>query len=104
MRKASVFVHGLPAGMLEEEEKSKAYRFAYFDSYKGEPVSLTMPTDGREFLFDSFPSFFDGLLPEGILLDGLLRQLKIDRSDFFSQLVAVGHDLVGAVTVEEIQG
>jgi serine/threonine-protein kinase HipA len=36
------------------------------------------------------------------MLDGLLRQQKIDKDDLFSQLVAVGKDLVGAVTVEEI--
>ena len=37
------------------------------------------------------------------MLDGLLRQRKIDKDDYFSQLLAVGKDLVGAVTVEEMQ-
>jgi serine/threonine-protein kinase HipA len=37
------------------------------------------------------------------MLEGLLRQKKIDRSDLFFQLVAVGGDLVGAVTVEEVK-
>ncbi len=45
----------------------------------------------------------EGLLPEGEMLGGLLRQLKIDAKDLFSQLMAVGRDLVGAVTVEEIK-
>jgi serine/threonine-protein kinase HipA len=35
-------------------------------------------------------------------LDGLLKFGKIDRNDFFSQLMAVGDDLVGNVTVKEI--
>ena len=35
------------------------------------------------------------------MLDGLLRQRKIDRDDLFGQLVAVGEDVVGAVTVFE---
>ncbi|MBB5347525.1 HipA-like protein [Desulfoprunum benzoelyticum] len=35
-------------------------------------------------------------------LEGLLKQRKIDRDDKFSQLVAVGTDTVGAVTVAEI--
>jgi serine/threonine-protein kinase HipA len=60
-----------------------------------------MPVEKKEFIFDQFPPFFDGLLPEGILLDGLLKQRKIDRYDYFSQLIAVGNDLVGAVTVRE---
>jgi serine/threonine-protein kinase HipA len=66
------------------------------------PVSLTMPVKFKEFSFNSFPPFFDGLLPEGIQLDGLLRFKKIDKDDYFSQLVAAGADLVGAVSVEEM--
>jgi len=42
-------------------------------------------------------------LPEGIQLEGLLKIRKIDRADYFSQLMAVGNDMVGAVTVEEIE-
>jgi serine/threonine-protein kinase HipA len=35
------------------------------------------------------------------MLVGLLRQRKIDRHDFFSQLIAIGQDTVGAVTIFE---
>jgi serine/threonine-protein kinase HipA len=52
--------------------------------------------------FDSFPSFFDGLLPEGYQLEGLLKIGKVDRNDFFGQLIAVGDDLVGNITVKEV--
>lgn len=100
MRKAKVFMHGYPAGLLEEVEQGKAYRFVYFPGYEGTPVSLTMPVDQGYFFFPSFPPFFEGLLPEGIMLEGMLRRLKIDRQDLFSQLVAAGQDLVGAVTCE----
>lgn len=102
MRKAKVFMHNFLAGYLIEEEKNIRYRFSYDDNYTGEPVSLTMPVEMKEFQFKSFPAFFDGLLPEGIQLDGLLRIRKIDKNDYFSQLVATGADLVGAVSVEEI--
>jgi serine/threonine-protein kinase HipA len=61
-----------------------------------------MPVNQKRFSFDSFPPFFDGLLPEGFQLDGLLKFGKIDRNDLFSQLMAVGSDLVGNVTIEEI--
>ena len=101
MRKAEVSMHGLPAGYLEEIEPGKKYRFAYFEKYSGPSVALTMPVDEKEFVFDRFPPFFDGLLPEGLLLEGLLRQRKIDKHDYLSQLIAVGNELVGAVTVQE---
>jgi serine/threonine-protein kinase HipA len=102
MRKAEVYMHGLPAGVLEEIDLNKKYRFVYDEGYEGQPVSLTMPIDKKEFEFNTFPPFFDGLLPEGVMLEGLLRQKKIDKNDYFSQLIAVGADLVGAVTVEEL--
>lgn len=99
-RRARVLVHGEPAGVLEEIERGQRYRFSYLPDYKGPQVSLTMPLEERVYEFEGFPPFFDGLLPEGILLEALLRQSKIDKRDYFLQLVTVGSDLVGAVTVE----
>lgn len=102
MRKAYVLVNGIKAGTLEELEEGK-YLFTYFDDYQGAPVSLTMPLNKKIYNFDRFPPFFEGLLPEGIMLDALLRKYKIDRNDYFSQLILVGHDVVGAVTIEELR-
>jgi serine/threonine-protein kinase HipA len=104
MREALVKVHDIEAGVLTElgeNSSSLVYRFQYFEHYEGSPVSLTMPVAGKAFEYDNFPPFFDGVLPEGGQLDGLLRTRKIDRNDYFSQLLAVGHDLVGSVTVFE---
>jgi len=101
MRRAEVSIHGIPAGILEEIEAGKKYRYTYFENYIGPSIALTMPVDEKEYIFDRFPPFFDGLLPEGLLLEGLLRLRKIDKFDYLSQLMAVGSDLVGAVTVQE---
>lgn len=102
MKTAKVYANGIEAGTLTELDFGKKYRFEYKESYMGSPVSLTMPTRQSAYEFDSFPPFFDGLLPEGYQLDGLLKFGKIDRNDLFSQLLAVGDDLVGNVTVKEI--
>lgn len=102
MRKARVYNFGIPAGELIEIETGNKYKFVYLDEYNGPPISLTMPVNKKEFTFEEFPPFFDGLLPEGVQLEALIRQMKIDRNDLFSQLVQVGKDLVGSVTVEEI--
>ncbi|NIM14859.1 MAG: toxin HipA [Candidatus Aminicenantes bacterium] len=102
MRKAEVSMHGVKAGVLEEIEKEKKYIFTYDDEYTGDPISLTMPLQNKRYEFDLFPPVFEGLLPEGIQLEGLLRINKIDAHDFFSQLVSVGGDMVGAVTVKEV--
>jgi len=96
-------VNNQEAGILSELELGKKYRFEYYSGYSGPPVSLTMPTNISVYNFDSFPPFFDGLLPEGYQLEGLLKFKKIDRNDLFSQLMAVGNDLVGNVTVNKIK-
>lgn len=102
MRTAKVYMHNKLAAYLTEIERNKKYKLSYDDNYNGEPISLTMPVELKEFSFNSFPPFFDGLLPEGTQLDGLLRYKKIDKDDYFSQLIATGADLVGAVSVEEM--
>jgi serine/threonine-protein kinase HipA len=103
MRRARVFVDGVEAGVLEEVKKATFYTFTYLPEYVGESVSLLMPVEQMVFEFERFPPFFDGLLPEGMLLEALLKRSKIDRDDLFRQLVTVGAELVGNVTVEEIQ-
>jgi len=103
MRKAKVFVKGVKAGTLTELRQGKEYVFEYIDGYNGLEVSQTMPTKEKIYKFDRFPPFFDGLLPEGIQLEGLLKIRKIDKYDYFSQLIAIGDDMVGAVTVKEVE-
>jgi serine/threonine-protein kinase HipA len=103
MRQAKIYVNNMEAGILKEFEFGKKYQFEYNKEYDKSPVSLTLPLSQRIYEFDSFPSFFDGLLPEGYQLEGLLKIGKIDRNDFFAQLMAVGDDLVGNVTVKEIR-
>ena len=88
---------------MTEIEAGKSYVFEYLDGYAGQSISLTMPILQKRYEFDKFPSFFDGALPEGPRLEALLRQAKLDRTDYFGQLVTVGADLVGAITVEEIK-
>ena len=103
MRKALIKLNGIPAGTLTELEPGSRYRYSYLPDYTGSPVSLTMPVSDREYTFESFPPFFDGLLPEGIMLEGLLKERKIDKNDCFSQLMAVGADMPGTVTAMEIR-
>ena len=103
MKKAKVLVDGIHAGEIQEIERGKVYRFVYLESYKGASVSLEMPLLQLVYEYDKFPPFFEGLLPEGMMLEGLLRHTKIDRSDLMGQIIAVGGDLVGNVTVEAVE-
>jgi len=102
MRQARIFVQDKPAGILVENNVHDYY-FEYDATYEGLPISVTMPIYNKRYRFKQFPPFFEGLLPEGIMLEALLRQYKINKDDYFSQLILTGEDLVGAVTVREIK-
>lgn len=99
MKAARIYQKDQFAGVLEAMDDG-SYRFTYTSEFRGEPVSLTMPTNQPVWEFPHFPAPFEGLLPEGVQLDALLRIRKLDRSDLFGQLLAVGHDVVGALRIE----
>lgn len=99
--RAAVFYGEREAGLLVK--KPGGYEFAYRREYLGDPearpISLSMPL--REEKYESaklFP-FFDGLLPEGWLLELTCAAAKIDREDKFRLLLHTGKDPVGAVSV-----
>lgn len=102
IRLASICVDGVLAATFEELEPQRRYRLTYQADYQGPPISLTIPRTQAVHEFDRFPSFFEGLLPEGEMMEALLKLRKLDRHDLYGQLLAVGEDLVGAVTVKAL--
>lgn len=99
MRSLNVYKSGTLVGVVESD--GKLWSFQYLDDYEGVPVFWTLPTAQQHWQWDHVPSFFDGLLPEGFQLEALLKKKKIDRGDYMSQLLTVGQDLVGDVTIGE---
>ena len=71
MRRAEVRMHGIPAGLLEEREE--CYRFTYFAEYLAAthavPVGLSLPLQSTPHEDVRLFPFFDGLIPEGWLLE-----------------------------------
>jgi serine/threonine-protein kinase HipA len=101
MRQAQIFFRGRLAGILTEDEEGYAFRYtdAWLREETAEGISLTMPL--TESLFHSrvlFP-FFDGLIPEGWLLELAETSWKIDRRDRMGLLLACCKDCIGAVSV-----
>ena len=101
MRKAKIFFQKELAGILEETEVG--FRFVYDKSYLEDknsiPISLTMPLKTEKYESKILFPFFDGLIPEGWLLDLVTHHWKIDRRDRLSLLLACCKDCVGAVSV-----
>ena len=101
MRRALLLMHGVKAALLTEHDDG-SFSVSYLPGYAGEPVSLTFPVKEKHQRYQEFPPFLDGLLLEGTMLESFLQRHKIDRDDAFSQLVRLGEDLVGALTVREL--
>lgn len=64
-------------------------------------VSLTMPLSKDMYRSKTLFSFFDGLIPEGWLLDVVSRNWKIDVRDRFGLLLVACRDAIGNVSVRE---
>ena len=88
MKSAKIYMYDHYAGRLTEDENG--FQFVYDSDYLemegAEPISLTMP-------------FFDGLVPEGWLLNIAERSWKINQRDRMSLLLACCKDCIGAVSV-----
>jgi serine/threonine-protein kinase HipA len=81
------------------ERSGEATQFTYWSGYTGPPVFLNLPLAKKKKSWDHFPAVLDGLLPEGVLLEQLLTTRKLDRSDKWGQLEAVGRDLTGFLSI-----
>ena len=103
MRKAEVYFQDQLAGILTEDENG--YTFAYTAKYveeKGTPISLTMPVSSLPYKSENIFSFFDGLIPEGWLLDIAQTNWKVNPRDRMGLLLACCKDCIGAVSIVEI--
>jgi serine/threonine-protein kinase HipA len=100
MRKAKVYYLDISAGILSETDDG--YVFQYHTDYissESEPVSLTLPVRKEPYVSKILFPFFDGLIPEGWLLDIAERNWKIDARDRMGLLLACCRDSIGAVSV-----
>ena len=100
-RTAYVYVREIFAGILKETDYG--YSFAYDDDYlKSEnptAVSLTLPLQEEEYTSKTLFAFFDGLIPEGWLLNIVSHNWKIDRKDRFGLLLVACKDPIGNVQI-----
>lgn len=105
MRKAAIKIKDQLAGWLTQDEHG--YHFVYDKAYATQqnaiPVSLTLPLQEAPFTSNVLFPFFDGLIPEGWLLDIAEKNWKLNPGDRMGLLLTCCKDCVGAVSVEEIK-
>ena len=105
MSKALIQYKGINAGILKETDEG--YEFSYNEEYLADaasaPVSLTLPLTDKPYQSKVLFPFFDGLIPEGWLLDVALRNTDISELDRFALLLLCCKDCIGAVSVIPIK-
>lgn len=101
MKQAKVFAGNVFAGILTEDDMGYEFQYTpeYLSSEKAEAVSLTMPLSAKPYKSNVLFPFFDGLIPEGWLLDIAEQSWKISASDRFSLLLACCKDCIGNISV-----
>lgn len=107
IRQGNVFLHDRFAGIIREDEEGFFFQYdrSYLDSGDAKPVSLTMPLREEPYKDKLILPFFDGLIPEGWLLNIVQKNWKIDPRDRMGLLLAFCNDCIGAVSIvpSEIQ-
>lgn len=93
------------AGTLIESDEGFHYKYLdeYLKSENAEPISLTLPLKKETYTSKILFPFFDGLIPEGWLLDIAAKNWKLDEKDRMSILLATCMDCIGAVSIEELK-
>ncbi|MBQ8101057.1 MAG: HipA N-terminal domain-containing protein [Paludibacteraceae bacterium] len=101
MRKADIYYNEHLAGRLEETDTGYwfAYDKTYLQSVDARPISLTMPLTDQPYDSNILHPFFDGLIPEGWLLDVALRNSDVSSLDRMGLLLLCCKECLGAVSV-----
>jgi serine/threonine-protein kinase HipA len=102
MRQAIIKYNNIKAGILTEDDNG-AYHFQYDEMYvKKFPkqfISFNMPVSKLEYQSKRLFAFFDGLIPEGWLLNIAVDSWKINKNDRMGLLLVCCKNAIGAVSV-----
>lgn len=105
MRQGIVKYNNELAGILTEEDNGD-YIFVYDKMYiQKNPlqfITFQMPVSGQTYRSKRLFPFFDGLIPEGWLLNIVSESWKINKNDRMGLLLACCQNAIGAVSVHPI--
>ncbi len=102
-RVAEVYYHNQLAGFLSEV--AEGYRYIYDDAFllnENKSISKTLPVKDKIFESKVLFPFFDGLIPEGWLLDIAEKNWKLNSRDRFGVLLLCCEDCIGAVSIRQV--
>ena len=104
MKQAEIYVNDIFCGILTEDEEG--FHFIYDKEFLSNPntvaISPTMPLTEEPYFKEMMFPVFDGLIPEGWLLDIASSSWKIDPRDRMSLLMACCKDCIGNISVKPL--
>jgi serine/threonine-protein kinase HipA len=105
LRKAAIKIGDQLAGWLTQDEQGYHFEYAkaYLNQTDAKPVSLTLPLQEAIYTSNILFPFFDGLIPEGWLLNIAEKNWKLHPRDRMGLLLACCKDCIGVVSVEEVK-
>lgn len=105
MRQGKVFYKNKFAGIIKETTQGE-YMFQYDKNYilsnPNDFITFEMPVREQAYADKRLFPFFDGLIPEGWLLDIASKNWKLNKNDRMGLLLTCCKDCIGAVSVEPI--
>lgn len=105
MRRALVKYDSVNAGVLTETDQGEyvfEYLAEYIEKYGQQFITFQMPVCKQVYRSNRLFSFFDGLIPEGWLLNIATESWKIQSNDRMGLLLACCQNCIGAVSVHPI--
>ncbi|MFT7613585.1 MAG: serine/threonine-protein kinase HipA [Parvicellaceae bacterium] len=105
MRQAEIHYKDSLAGILTETGEGEyvfQYEEAYVKEHPKEFITFTMPVSDQAYTDNRLFSFFEGLIPEGWLLEIASKNWKINPNDRMGLLLACCQNCIGAVSVVPI--
>jgi serine/threonine-protein kinase HipA len=100
-RKAQINFFGEHVGFLWEDEHGFHFHYlsVYVEASEQCPISHSLPVQVEPFESQQLFSFFDGLIPEGWLLNLATESWKINPRDRMGLLLTCCKECIGAVSV-----
>lgn len=105
MRQGNVFYQNHFAGIVTETDDGD-YTFEYYKTYiqnfPQQFITFSMPVSEKVYKDKRLFPFFEGLIPEGWLLEIASNNWKINKNDRMGLLLACCRNCIGAVSVEPL--
>ena len=105
MRVAKIYYNEILAGILKETDEGEfifQYDKQYVKEYPEQFITFTMSVREEAYTDNRLFPFFEGLIPEGWLLNIASKNWKINLNDRMGLLLACCHNCIGAVSVEPL--